>query len=128
MFMHACAGVLACPQIVSYCSLPGSPAKSTVKLHASLHSGIEPSKLFPKDYDDDLYLQRTDACIGGLRRGSGDASQPKKTRHIVIGLTEAKRHRPLNAGRDNGEKLFLGNRESGGVGNSSVSSSPRTWP
>ncbi|KIH66947.1 hypothetical protein ANCDUO_02724 [Ancylostoma duodenale] len=37
-------------------------------------------------------------------------------RHDVIGLTETRRHRPLNATIDTGEELFLGACDSRGVG------------
>ncbi|RCN49039.1 hypothetical protein ANCCAN_04916, partial [Ancylostoma caninum] len=61
-----------------------------------------------------LYLQRTHACIGGFHRGFDDAGQ--EDRYDVIGLTETRRHRPLNATFDTGEELFLGTCDSRGVG------------
>ncbi|EYB87939.1 hypothetical protein Y032_0255g338 [Ancylostoma ceylanicum] len=70
-----------------------------------------------KDYDDDLYLQRTDACIGGLVEDL--MVQARKIRYDVIGLTETRRQRPLNATFHTGEELFLGtcdSREVGGAG------------
>ncbi|KIH62671.1 hypothetical protein ANCDUO_07045 [Ancylostoma duodenale] len=45
--------------------------------------------------------------------------QARKIRYDVIGLTETRRHRSLNATFDTGEELFLGtcdSREVGGVG------------
>ncbi|KIH55817.1 hypothetical protein ANCDUO_14016, partial [Ancylostoma duodenale] len=41
--------------------------------------------------------------------------QARKIRYDVIGLTETRRHRPLNATFDTGEELFLGTRHSRGV-------------
>ncbi|KIH51315.1 hypothetical protein ANCDUO_18600 [Ancylostoma duodenale] len=41
--------------------------------------------------------------------------QAKKIRYDVIGLTETKRHRPLNATFDTGGELFLGTCDSRGV-------------
>ncbi|RCN34805.1 hypothetical protein ANCCAN_19341 [Ancylostoma caninum] len=40
----------------------------------------------------------------------------RKIRYDVIGLTEARRHRPLNASFNTGEELFLGTCDSRGVG------------
>ncbi|KIH66061.1 hypothetical protein ANCDUO_03613 [Ancylostoma duodenale] len=40
----------------------------------------------------------------------------RKIRYDVIGLTETRRHRPLNATFDTGEELFLGTCDSRGVG------------
>ncbi|RCN38240.1 hypothetical protein ANCCAN_15864 [Ancylostoma caninum] len=42
--------------------------------------------------------------------------QARKIRYDVIGLTETRRHRPLNATFDTGEELFLGTCDSRGVG------------
>ncbi|EYC29722.1 hypothetical protein Y032_0006g3143 [Ancylostoma ceylanicum] len=42
--------------------------------------------------------------------------QDRKIRYDVIGLTETRRHRPLNATFDTGEELFLGTCDSRGVG------------
>ncbi|EYC14088.1 hypothetical protein Y032_0042g710 [Ancylostoma ceylanicum] len=42
--------------------------------------------------------------------------QARKIRYDVIGLTETRRHRPLNATFDTGEELFLGFCDSRGVG------------
>ncbi|EYC24770.1 hypothetical protein Y032_0013g2100 [Ancylostoma ceylanicum] len=42
--------------------------------------------------------------------------QARKTRYDVIGLTETRRHRPLNATFDTGEELFLGTCDNRGVG------------
>ncbi|KIH54377.1 hypothetical protein ANCDUO_15478 [Ancylostoma duodenale] len=42
--------------------------------------------------------------------------QARKIRYDVIGLTETRRHRPLNATFDTGEELFLGTCDSKGVG------------
>ncbi|KIH65079.1 hypothetical protein ANCDUO_04602 [Ancylostoma duodenale] len=45
--------------------------------------------------------------------------QARKIRYNVIGLTETRRHRPLNGTFDTGEELFLGtcdSKEVGGVG------------
>ncbi|RCN36211.1 hypothetical protein ANCCAN_17914 [Ancylostoma caninum] len=42
--------------------------------------------------------------------------QGRKIRYGVIGLTETRRHRPLNATFDTGEELFLGTCDSRGVG------------
>ncbi|KIH68074.1 hypothetical protein ANCDUO_01593 [Ancylostoma duodenale] len=42
--------------------------------------------------------------------------QARKIRYDVIGLTETRRHRPLNVTFDTGEQLFLGNCDSRGVG------------
>ncbi|KIH64525.1 hypothetical protein ANCDUO_05167, partial [Ancylostoma duodenale] len=40
----------------------------------------------------------------------------RKNRYDVIGLTNTRRHRPLNATFDTGEELFLGTCDSRGVG------------
>ncbi|KIH61268.1 hypothetical protein ANCDUO_08464, partial [Ancylostoma duodenale] len=40
----------------------------------------------------------------------------RKIRYDVIGLTETRRYRPLNATFDTGEELFLGTCDSRGVG------------
>ncbi|EYC29623.1 hypothetical protein Y032_0006g3078 [Ancylostoma ceylanicum] len=40
----------------------------------------------------------------------------RKIRYDVIGLTETRRHRPLNSAFDPGEELFLGTCDSRGVG------------
>ncbi|RCN31106.1 hypothetical protein ANCCAN_23117 [Ancylostoma caninum] len=42
--------------------------------------------------------------------------QARKIRYDVIGLTETRRHRPLNATLDTGEELLLGTCDSRGVG------------
>ncbi|KIH42764.1 hypothetical protein ANCDUO_27247 [Ancylostoma duodenale] len=42
--------------------------------------------------------------------------QARKIRYDVIGLTETRRHRPLNATFDTGEELLLGTCDSRGVG------------
>ncbi|KIH52951.1 hypothetical protein ANCDUO_16934 [Ancylostoma duodenale] len=42
--------------------------------------------------------------------------QARKIRYDVIGLTETRRHRPLNATFDTGEEPFLGTCDSRGVG------------
>ncbi|KIH50269.1 hypothetical protein ANCDUO_19653 [Ancylostoma duodenale] len=42
--------------------------------------------------------------------------QVRKARCDMIGLTETRRHRPLNANFDTGEELFLGTFNSRGVG------------
>ncbi|KIH59912.1 hypothetical protein ANCDUO_09845 [Ancylostoma duodenale] len=42
--------------------------------------------------------------------------QARKIRRDVIGLTETRRHRPLNANFDTGAELFLGTCDSRGVG------------
>ncbi|RCN28899.1 hypothetical protein ANCCAN_25353 [Ancylostoma caninum] len=42
--------------------------------------------------------------------------QAGNIRYDVIGLTETRRHRPLNATFDTGEELFLGTDSSRGVG------------
>ncbi|KIH66116.1 hypothetical protein ANCDUO_03556 [Ancylostoma duodenale] len=42
--------------------------------------------------------------------------QDRKTMYIVVGLTETRRHRLLNAVFDTGEELFLGTCDSRGVG------------
>ncbi|EYB87786.1 hypothetical protein Y032_0257g401 [Ancylostoma ceylanicum] len=42
--------------------------------------------------------------------------QARKIRYDVIGLTETRRHRQLNATFDTGEELFLGTCDSRGVG------------
>ncbi|ETN81234.1 endonuclease/exonuclease/phosphatase family protein [Necator americanus] len=42
--------------------------------------------------------------------------QAKKIKYDVIGLTETRRRRPLNAVYETGEELFLGTRDSRGVG------------
>ncbi|KIH68353.1 hypothetical protein ANCDUO_01310 [Ancylostoma duodenale] len=42
--------------------------------------------------------------------------QARKIRYDVIGLTETRRHRPLNATFDTGEELFFGTCDSRGVG------------
>ncbi|KIH65221.1 hypothetical protein ANCDUO_04458 [Ancylostoma duodenale] len=42
--------------------------------------------------------------------------QGRKIRYDVIGLTETRRHRPLNATFDTGEELFVGTCDSRGVG------------
>ncbi|RCN24541.1 hypothetical protein ANCCAN_29761 [Ancylostoma caninum] len=42
--------------------------------------------------------------------------QSKKIKYNVIGLTETRRHRPLNATFDTGEELFLGTYDSRRVG------------
>ncbi|RCN49910.1 hypothetical protein ANCCAN_03945 [Ancylostoma caninum] len=52
--------------------------------------------------------------------------QARKIRYDVIGLTETRRHRPLNATIDSGEELFLAACDSRGVGRSETSST-RTW-
>ncbi|KIH46942.1 hypothetical protein ANCDUO_23002 [Ancylostoma duodenale] len=46
--------------------------------------------------------------------------QARKIRYDVIGLTETRRHRPLNATFDTGEELFLGTCDSRGVGGDGV--------
>ncbi|EYC06495.1 hypothetical protein Y032_0075g925 [Ancylostoma ceylanicum] len=64
-------------------------------------------------------------CTFNARTLASEASiedlmvQARKIRYDVIGLTETRRHRPLNATFDTGEELFLGtcdSREVGGVG------------
>ncbi|ETN82385.1 hypothetical protein NECAME_17738, partial [Necator americanus] len=42
--------------------------------------------------------------------------QAKKIKYDVIGLTETRRHHPLNAVYETGEELFLGTCDSRGVG------------
>ncbi|KAK6764012.1 hypothetical protein RB195_024382 [Necator americanus] len=42
--------------------------------------------------------------------------QTKKIKYDVIGLTETRRHNPLNAVYESGEELFLGTCDSRGVG------------
>ncbi|RCN29162.1 hypothetical protein ANCCAN_25084 [Ancylostoma caninum] len=42
--------------------------------------------------------------------------QARKIRYDIIGLTETRKHRPLNATFDTGEELFLGTCDSRGVG------------
>ncbi|RCN49951.1 hypothetical protein ANCCAN_03987 [Ancylostoma caninum] len=42
--------------------------------------------------------------------------QARKIRYDVSGLTETRRHRPLNATFDTGEELFFGTCDSRGVG------------
>ncbi|EYC26524.1 hypothetical protein Y032_0010g1202 [Ancylostoma ceylanicum] len=61
-------------------------------------------------------------CTFNARTLASEASiedlmvQARKTRYDVIGLTETRRHRPLNATFDTGEELFLGTCDSRGVG------------
>ncbi|KIH51833.1 hypothetical protein ANCDUO_18073 [Ancylostoma duodenale] len=64
-------------------------------------------------------------CTFNARTLASEASvedmmmQARKIRYDVIGLTETRRHRPLNATFDTGEELLLGtcnSREVGGVG------------
>ncbi|EYB82904.1 hypothetical protein Y032_0347g3150 [Ancylostoma ceylanicum] len=64
-------------------------------------------------------------CTFNARTLASEASiedlmvQARKIRYDVIGLTETRRHRPLNATFDTGEELFLGtcdSRGDGGVG------------
>ncbi|RCN29929.1 hypothetical protein ANCCAN_24308 [Ancylostoma caninum] len=61
-------------------------------------------------------------CTFNARTLASEASiedlmmQARRTRYDVIGLTETRRHRPLNATFDTGEELFLGNCDSRGVG------------
>ncbi|EYC25013.1 hypothetical protein Y032_0012g1643 [Ancylostoma ceylanicum] len=61
-------------------------------------------------------------CAFNARTLASEASiedlmvQARKTRYDVIGLTETRRHRPLNATFDTGEELFLGTSDSRGVG------------
>ncbi|XGW08840.1 hypothetical protein V3C99_011283, partial [Haemonchus contortus] len=57
-----------------------------------------------------IRFQRKDACI----RRSDDASEEDQVQ--VIGLNEARRHRPLHAVFETGEELFLGTCDSRGVG------------
>ena len=61
-------------------------------------------------------------CTYNARTLASDASiedlmmQAKKIKYDVIGLTETRRHRPLNATFNTGEELFLGTCDSRGVG------------
>ncbi|EYB84653.1 hypothetical protein Y032_0312g2166 [Ancylostoma ceylanicum] len=61
-------------------------------------------------------------CTFNARTLASEASiedlmvQARKIRYDVIGLTETRRHRPLNATFDTGEELFLGTCDSRGVG------------
>ncbi|KIH44002.1 hypothetical protein ANCDUO_25984, partial [Ancylostoma duodenale] len=61
-------------------------------------------------------------CTFNARTLASEASiedlmmQAGKIRYDVIGLTETRRHRPLNATFDTGEELFLGTCDSRGVG------------
>ncbi|RCN39361.1 hypothetical protein ANCCAN_14698, partial [Ancylostoma caninum] len=61
-------------------------------------------------------------CTFNARTLASEASiedlmmQARKIRYDVIGLTETRRHRPLNATFDTGEELFLGTCDSKGVG------------
>ncbi|EYC21754.1 hypothetical protein Y032_0018g3513 [Ancylostoma ceylanicum] len=61
-------------------------------------------------------------CTFNARTLASEASiedlimQARKIRYDVIGLTEKRRHRPLNATFDAGEELFLGACDSRGVG------------
>ncbi|KIH42719.1 hypothetical protein ANCDUO_27292 [Ancylostoma duodenale] len=59
-------------------------------------------------------------CIFNARTLASEASiedlMARKIRYDVIGLTETRRHRPLNATFDTGEELFLGTRDSRGFG------------
>ncbi|KIH61753.1 hypothetical protein ANCDUO_07969, partial [Ancylostoma duodenale] len=61
-------------------------------------------------------------CTFNARTLASEASiedlmmQARKIRCDVIGLTETRRHRPLNATFDTGEELFLGTCDSRGVG------------
>ncbi|RCN45782.1 hypothetical protein ANCCAN_08171 [Ancylostoma caninum] len=61
-------------------------------------------------------------CTFNARTLASEASiedlmmQARKIRYDVIGLTETRRHRPLNAPFDTGEELFLGTCDSRGVG------------
>ncbi|EYC03363.1 hypothetical protein Y032_0094g2713 [Ancylostoma ceylanicum] len=61
-------------------------------------------------------------CTFNARTLASEASiedlmvQLRKIRYDVIGLTETRRHWPLNATFDTGEKLFLGTCDSRGVG------------
>ena len=61
-------------------------------------------------------------CTYNARTLASDASiedlmmQAKKIKYDVIGLTETRRHRPLNAVFNTGEELFLGTCDSRGVG------------
>ncbi|EYC38101.1 hypothetical protein Y032_0742g1983 [Ancylostoma ceylanicum] len=57
-------------------------------------------------------------CTFNARTLASEASiedlmvQARKIRYDVIGLTETRRHRPLNATFDTGEELFLGTCDS----------------
>ncbi|EYC39179.1 hypothetical protein Y032_0670g1368 [Ancylostoma ceylanicum] len=68
-------------------------------------------------------------CTFSARTLASEASieglpvQARKIRYDVIGLTETRRHRPLNATFDTGEELF-NSRGVGGVG----VLVKRTWP
>ncbi|EYC42952.1 hypothetical protein Y032_0509g2718 [Ancylostoma ceylanicum] len=61
-------------------------------------------------------------CTFNARTLASEASiedlkvQARKIRYDVIGLTETRRHQPLNATFDTGEELFLGTCDSRGVG------------
>ncbi|EYC37558.1 hypothetical protein Y032_0781g2315 [Ancylostoma ceylanicum] len=61
-------------------------------------------------------------CTFNARTLASEASiedltmQARKIRYDVIGLTETRRHRPLNATFDTGEELLLGTCDSRGVG------------
>ncbi|RCN51630.1 hypothetical protein ANCCAN_02298 [Ancylostoma caninum] len=61
-------------------------------------------------------------CTFNARTLASEASiedsmmQARKIRYDVIGLTETRGHRPLNATLDTGEELFLGTCNSRGVG------------
>ncbi|VDO73487.1 unnamed protein product [Haemonchus placei] len=52
----------------------------------------------------------SEACIEDLMM------QARKIEYDVIGLTEARRHRPLHAVFENGKELFFGKCDSRGVG------------
>ena len=61
-------------------------------------------------------------CTYNARTLASDASiedlmmQARKIKYDVIGLTETRRHHPLNATFETGEELFLGTCDSRGVG------------
>ncbi|EYC18988.1 hypothetical protein Y032_0025g1100 [Ancylostoma ceylanicum] len=46
--------------------------------------------------------------------------QARKIRYDVIGLTETRRHRPLNATFDTGKELFFGTCDNRGVGGAGI--------
>ncbi|EYB95081.1 hypothetical protein Y032_0164g3553 [Ancylostoma ceylanicum] len=64
----------------------------------------------------------TTICTFNARTPASETSiedlmmQARKIRYDVIGLTETRRHRPLNSTSDTGEELFLGTCDSRGAG------------